>query len=73
MIWQALGVPQNMGFSQFGHANHCEFVSQQQPELTAFITQFLLNGSADTNVVKTDGGYTLDEARWIDWTVPTLQ
>jgi hypothetical protein len=72
-IWQALGAPENMGFSQYGHAVHCEFVSQQQPELTAFITKFLLNGTADTNVLKTSGSYTLDEALWIDWTTPTLQ
>jgi hypothetical protein len=72
-IWQALGVPDNMGFSQFGHPRHCELVTEQQPELTAFITKFLLGGSSDTNVLKTNGGFTLDEARWIDWTVPTLR
>lgn len=72
-IWQALGVPDNMGFSQFGHPRHCEMVPEQQPELAAFITKFLLNGAADTNVLKTNGGFTLDEARWIDWSVPALR
>jgi hypothetical protein len=26
----------------------------------------------DTNVLSTDGNFTLDEERWVDWDVPTL-
>ena len=71
-IYEALGVPDNLGVSQVGHATHCEFVADQQPELTAYIERFLLDGSADTNVRTTDGGYSFDEERWVDWSTPSL-
>lgn len=72
LIWQGLGVPDRMGFSQIGNHNHCAFPATQQPEVSAFVTRFLLNGSANTTVFRTDGGFTFDLTRWIDWTVPTL-
>lgn len=71
-IWDALGVSDHMGFSQSGHADHCGFPSAQQPELTAYINKFLLGGSDDTDVLKTDGGFTFDETRWVDWQTPEL-
>ncbi|KAI5782031.1 hypothetical protein DFH27DRAFT_519327 [Peziza echinospora] len=71
-IYQALGVTDSMGFSQVGNHNHCAFPSSQQPELTAFINRFLLGQSVDTNVLKTDGGFTFNEATWTPWTVPAL-
>lgn len=72
-IWQALGVPDNMGVSQVGNHNHCQFPSSQQSELTAFVNKFLLDQSSNTAVMRTDGGFTFNEGQWIDWTVPTLQ
>ena len=42
--------------------------------MTAYVEKYLVgDGTADTNVLETDGGYTVDEARWIDWTVPELE
>jgi hypothetical protein len=74
MVWEGLGVPDKMGFSQVGHSDHCGFPSSQQPELTAYIQKFLIGGgTGNTNVMKTDGGLTFDKAKWIDWTVPALQ
>jgi hypothetical protein len=73
LIWEALGVPDNMGFSQLGNHNHCAFPAAQQPEVSAFVTRFLLDGSANTTVFKTDGGFTFDRATWVDWSVPVLQ
>jgi hypothetical protein len=74
MVWEGLGVPDRMGFSQVGHSDHCGFPSSQQPEVTAYIQKFLLgSGSGNTTIMKTDGGLTFDKARWIDWTVPVLQ
>jgi len=74
MVWEALGVPDKMGFSQVGHSDHCGFPSSQQPELTAYIQKFLIgNGSGNTTIMKTDGGFTFDKAKWVDWTIPTLQ
>jgi len=72
-IYEALGVPANMGTSQIGGHNHCAFPASQQPEIDAFFSQFMLGGTANTTVMKTDGGYKFDEAKWIDWTVPALQ
>jgi hypothetical protein len=73
-VWQALGVPDNMGFSQVGGHNHCSFPDAQLPELTAYVQKFLIGtGTANTSLMKTDGGFTYDEAAWVDWTVPALK
>jgi hypothetical protein len=71
MIYQALGVPNNLGASQVSHGDHCTFQASQQPEVDAFIKTFLLGQGAATNVNKTDGA-AFDQARWVDWTTPTL-
>ncbi|XP_014553028.1 carbohydrate esterase family 15 protein [Bipolaris victoriae FI3] len=70
LIYKALGVPDNMGFTGFGNHNHCQFPSNQQADLTAFISKFLLNQSANTNIEKGPSG--ADVATYIDWTAPTL-
>ena len=73
-VWQALGVPDKMGFSQIGAHNHCSFPASQLPELTAYVQKFLIGGgTGNTTVMKTDGGFTFEEATWIDWTVPSLK
>jgi hypothetical protein len=72
-IWEAMGIPDKMGYSQIGDHAHCEWNGSQQPEVTAYVQKYLIGGgTADTNVLKTDGGFTLDTATWIDWTVPSL-
>jgi hypothetical protein len=74
MIWEAMGIPDKMGFSQIGDHAHCEWNGSQQPEVTAYVQKFLIGGgTGNTSVLKSDGGFTLDKATWIDWTVPTLQ
>jgi hypothetical protein len=74
MVWEALGIPDKMGYSQVGHSDHCGFPSSQQPEVTAYIQKFLIgNGSGNTTIMKTDGGFTFDKAKWVDWTIPALQ
>jgi hypothetical protein len=73
MIYEALGIPDYMGFSQYAHtSSHCSFQSAQQAEVTAFIQRFLLGQSANTTCMK-NAGYTFEPSRWIDWTVPSLQ
>jgi len=73
-VWQALGVPDRMGFSQVGAHNHCSFPDAQLPELTAYIQKFLLdNNTPNTNVMKSDGNHKYDEATWVDWTAPKLR
>ncbi|KAL6706727.1 carbohydrate-binding module 1 [Coniothyrium glycines] len=71
LIYKALGVQNNMGFTGSGNHNHCSFPSNQQAELTAFINKFLLDqAGADTNIEKGPGG--TDPSAYIDWTAPTL-
>jgi hypothetical protein len=70
LIYKALGVPGNMGFTGSGNHNHCSFPSNQQADLTAFISKFLLNQDASTDIEKGPSG--TDVAQYIDWTAPTL-
>lgn len=70
-VWEALGTPDNMGFSQDGNHSHCAFPAEQQPELTAFFEKFLLDGTANTSVFKTTNE-TFNAKQWIDWQVPKL-
>lgn len=71
-VWEALGVPENMGFVQTGGHGHCQFVDVD--ELTAFCKKFLLDEESDTsNIVKTDGDFKDVPLEWIDWDVPSLK
>jgi hypothetical protein len=73
-LWQALGVPDDMGVSQVGNHNHCQFPASQQPEVTAYIQKFLLgDASAKTAIMNSDGNFMVDRATWVDWTTPALQ
>jgi hypothetical protein len=73
-IWEALGIPDKMGYSSDGTHGHCAFPSAQQPEVTAYVQKFLVGGgTGDTNVMKCDGGVTYNESQWVNWTVPALQ
>ncbi|EAU87167.1 Cip2 [Coprinopsis cinerea okayama7 len=74
-IYQALGVPNNMGISQIGGHNHCMFPGSQQNDLNAFVDKFLRgNNNANTNIQRTDApnnaGFV--ESQWVNWQVPTL-
>ena len=79
-IFQGLGVPDNIGFSNSGHT-HCGAIdSTESGFLRAFVQKFLLNNqTADTKawrISKTafsGSNLTVDEAKWIDWTTPTLE
>jgi hypothetical protein len=70
-IFQALGVPDNLGATQVSHGDHCAFQASQEPAVDAFIKKFLLGQNVATTVNTTDGA-AFDQARWVDWTTPTL-
>jgi hypothetical protein len=73
LVWEALGVPEKMGLSQVGDHAHCEWNGSQQEEVTAFVQRFLVGGgTANTNVLRTDGAYTFESQKWIAWDVPRL-
>ena len=68
LIYNALGVSDNFGFSQVGHPDHCRYIAAQVPELQAFIKKFLLgNTSVNTKIFKTDGGLSFNSSKWVDW------
>lgn len=73
-VWEALEIPDKMGFSQIGGHNHCALPDSQMPELRAYVMKFMVgNSSDDTVIMKTDSGVSLDGERWIDWNVPRLK
>ncbi|MGV3704535.1 MAG: hypothetical protein ACO1NU_04070 [Arcticibacter sp.] len=73
-VWQALGVPDKMGFSQIGGHNHCAMPDSQLPELKAYVRKFLIGGSKeDTRVMKSDANLALNRGEWVDWSVPVLK
>lgn len=73
-LFDALGLYDHMGFSQYGHqSSHCGFQSVQQPEVTAYVQKFLLGiSTADTYIMNTNAGYSFVGTRWINWDEPVL-
>lgn len=74
-VYEAIGYPDSMGFSQVGHTDHCVFPGEQYVEYQAFVNKFLKGKRAEnTTVFKTDkpnnSGYV--EKDWVDWAVPNL-
>ena len=54
MIWEALGIPDMMGYSQKGDHAHCEWNGSQQAEVTAYVQRFLIGETEDNT--DTDAG-----------------
>jgi hypothetical protein len=72
-IWIALGVPDKFGYSGTTEHTHCSFPSSQSTELNAYVGKYLIgSGTGTTGIMRCDPGYTYDQARWVDWTTPTL-
>ncbi|HEU5073670.1 MAG TPA: hypothetical protein VFU02_05845 [Polyangiaceae bacterium] len=70
-VYEALGIPERIGFSQAPASGHCQFPASQQPDVDAFVSRFLLGDeSIDTNIMK--DAYATDMAQWIPWETPTL-
>jgi hypothetical protein len=73
MIWQALGVPNMMGYSLTTGHTHCAFPSSQQAEVNAYVQRFLIgSGTANTSIMRNDPGVPFNQAQWVNWTVPAL-
>jgi hypothetical protein len=73
-VYEALGVSDNMGFSQIGGHAHCSFPSSQQSDLDAYVNKFLFDQSTNTTIFRSDlpSNETFDESTWAPWIVPTL-
>ncbi|KAK5655084.1 hypothetical protein OQA88_5983 [Cercophora sp. LCS_1] len=63
MIYDALGVKANMGFSLVGGHSHCQFPSASQANLLSYINKFLV-GTGTTNDVETSKS-TVAMADWV--------
>ncbi|RLL97722.1 hypothetical protein CFD26_107173 [Aspergillus turcosus] len=72
LIWQAMGVPDHMGYSLSTNHSHCSFPDQQRGDLFAFINRFLLGMEVNTTVQKNYAGIVFDSKPWVNWQVPTL-
>jgi len=68
LIYESLGVPENFGQVESGHAHCSEFpeVAQLQP----FIRKFLLEEDVEANTFVTANAF--DRAEWVDWEAPVL-
>lgn len=79
MIFQGLGVKDNMAYEQHGHT-HCAFdMADEWAPLQAYINKFLLGQDVSTanmwHITTTQFGsttQTLNMSQWVNWTVPTL-
>jgi hypothetical protein len=72
-VFEALGIPDNMGYSISTNHGHCSLPSSQSPDVNAFVTKFLLGGSANTSIMRDDNNFNFDKNRWAPWNVPNLQ
>lgn len=70
-IYEALGVPTNMGFSLIGGHQHCQFPGSQQPEIDQFWAYFI-NGGTTAPAAISKSTVSPDIAKWAPWDVPTL-
>jgi len=70
-IWEALGVPNNMGFTQDGNHSHCVFPDDQVDALEAYISKFLLDDDT-TNTTVFTSPEIFPESQWITWEIPDL-
>lgn len=71
-IWEALGAPDHMGYSMSSSHPHCQFPNEQKSDLSVFISRFLLDESADTDVQSNYAGISFPMDEWVEWTVPNL-
>lgn len=72
-IYRALGVPENIAYSENGGHNHCQFPAHQQDVLSAYVQRFLLGEPGNTEVMNSTQGDTDDVNHWVEWTTPTLE
>jgi hypothetical protein len=71
-VYEALGVPDNFGFSMSSNHTHCEFPDEQLDNLNVFFQKFLLDEPANTNVETDYGNVTFPLREWVLWSTPDL-
>lgn len=71
LIYQALGVPDNMGLVTAPGHSHCVFPSGTQSDLDKFTNRFLKGQAVNTAGVDRSTS-NVQASQWITWTAPTL-
>lgn len=71
-IYTALGVPENIAYSEHGGHPHCQLPDHQQEIFQAYVQKFLLDDAGNTDVMRSTKGGPEDVKKWIDWSTPTL-
>lgn len=71
-VYEALGVPENMGLSLVGGHNHCQFPGSQDSEINQFWDYFIQGGTTPPSVIS-QSTVTVDQGTWAPWEVPTLE
>ena len=71
-IYRALGVPENIAYSENGAHAHCQFPAHQQEVLAAYVQRFLLGEPGNTEVMRSSKAKPEDVTPWINWSTPAL-
>jgi hypothetical protein len=72
-VYEALGIPERIGFSQAVASGHCAFPSSQAADVNAFVQRFLLGDASANTTIRKDTYANTNMSQWITWDTPTLQ
>jgi hypothetical protein len=72
-VYEALGIPDRIGFSQAVASGHCAFPSSQAADVNAFVQKFLLGDASANTTIRKDTYASTNMSQWITWDTPTLQ
>ena len=72
-VWTAMGIEDRAGIVVHDQGGaHCSASSSQSSAVSAFVTKFLKDGDANTNIVEPKGA-DYDWESYVDWDTPTIQ
>ena len=72
-LFSALGASEAHTYSLSGGHDHCALPTSQNHWVQSYVKKYLLGQAGEASAIETPAGYTVDRARWIDWTTPTLR
>ncbi len=70
MVYQALGVKDNLGYIDTNHSHRGALPANQQAAVDAYVKKFLLDDASVNTSTHWDPVNELDTAKWVDWTAP---
>lgn len=69
-IYRALGVGDNIAYSENGRHRHCAFPDHQRDLLEGFVNRFLLDKPGATGIFRSTLADEDDVTPWVEWTTP---